>query len=336
MVNTEKLNQAERGLELIQNFDPTSLGRSADLGKYLNFEEIVPDALELIDTYKQIPLSVLRKLTPTLLDAIIGQAQIDTKLFEQITTFESTAPNASAARDQLISTIKQRRDTLFQSVFNIVSYANTQYTDIKKIKKDADEAIKTIKKSTDEVIGQLEKNKTESDKVLSAIRQTAGEQGVSQQAFYFKSEAANEEIQAGAWLSKIYWLTGIISTYVIANLLMHKCSWLAPSSNYEAVQFISSKLLIFGFLAYLLILSARNYASHKHNAVVNRHRENALLTYKTLVEAGNEESTQDIVLAYAAACIFSPQETGFTNNKNELSGSKSILELITKSPKASE
>ena len=117
---------------------------------------------------------------------------------------------------------------------------------------------------------------------------------------------------------------------------MHKCSWLAPSSSYEVVQFTSSKLLIFGFLAYLLILSARNYSAHKHNAVVNRHRENALLTYKTLVEAGNEESTQDIVLAYAAACIFSPQETGFTNNKNELSGSKSILELITKSPKASE
>ena len=336
MVDTEKLNQAERALEFVQTFDPNSLGRSSDLGKYLNFEEIVPAAEELIGIYKQIPITVLKELASGLLDIIIGQAQIDTKLFEQITTFESTAPNASVARDQLINAFKQRRDNLFQNVFNIVSYANAQYTDIKKIKKDADEAIKTIKKSTDEVIGQLEKNKTESDKVLSAIRQTAGEQGVSQQAIYFKSEAANEETQAETWLSKIYWLTGIISTYVIANLLMHKCSWLAPSSSYEVVQFTSSKLLIFGFLAYLLILSARNYSAHKHNAVVNRHRENALLTYKTLVEAGNEESTQDIVLAYAAACIFSPQETGFTNNKNELSGSKSILELITKSPKASE
>jgi len=97
-------------------------------------------------------------------------------------------------------------------------------------------------------------------------------------------------------------------------------------------QLISSKILIFAVLGYLLLMAARNYATHKHNAIVNRHRQNALLTYRKLVEAASNEVTEDIVLAHAASCIFSPQETGFAHSKGEFnSGSKSVLELLTKS-----
>jgi hypothetical protein len=97
-------------------------------------------------------------------------------------------------------------------------------------------------------------------------------------------------------------------------------------------QLISSKILIFAVLGYLLLMAARNYTTYKHNAVINRHRQNALLTYRALVEASSESGTEDIVLAHAASCIFSPQETGFSRNGNDgLSGSKSVLELMTKS-----
>ena len=97
-------------------------------------------------------------------------------------------------------------------------------------------------------------------------------------------------------------------------------------------QLVSSKLLIFAVLGYLLLLAARNYSTHKHNAVVNRHRQNALLTYRKIVEASGSAGTEDIVLAHAASCIFSPQETGFSHGKGEsLAGSKSVLELMTKS-----
>lgn len=78
-------------------------------------------------------------------------------------------------------------------------------------------------------------------------------------------------------------------------------------------------------------MAAKNYTTHKHNAVVNRHRQNALLTYRALVTAAEDTGTQDIVLAHAASCIFSPQETGFATSKGDsVSGSKSVLELLTK------
>ena len=68
----------------------------------------------------------------------------------------------------------------------------------------------------------------------------------------------------------------------------------------------------------------------------SRHRQNSLLTYRALVEAAGEGGTEDIVLAHAASCIFSPQETGFSNTKNDSPGSKSVLELMNKTSKSGE
>ncbi len=75
-----------------------------------------------------------------------------------------------------------------------------------------------------------------------------------------------------------------------------------------------SKLLIFAVLAYMLLLCARNFLAHKHNSIVNKHRQNALLTFKALADAASKEDQRDVVLTYAAACIFSPQETGYTKS----------------------
>jgi hypothetical protein len=113
---------------------------------------------------------------------------------------------------------------------------------------------------------------------------------------------------------------------------LHKLPWIQPENPTEAFQLITSKILIFAVLGFLLVLAAKNYATHKHNSVINKHRQNALLTYRALVEAAAGEGTEDIVLAHAAACIFSPQETGFSQGRGDgSSGSKSVLELFTKS-----
>jgi type II secretory pathway pseudopilin PulG len=91
----------------------------------------------------------------------------------------------------------------------------------------------------------------------------------------------------------------------------HKWSWLAPTSSYEAVQLGISKILIFGVIAYMLVLCARNFLSHTHNAIVNKQRQNALMTFKELADAARDEESKDVVLTHAAACIFAPQDTGY-------------------------
>ena len=52
---------------------------------------------------------------------------------------------------------------------------------------------------------------------------------------------------------------------------------------------IADKILFFAILSYMLSLSARNFMSHKHNAVVNRHRHKALKTFKALADAASND-----------------------------------------------
>jgi hypothetical protein len=87
----------------------------------------------------------------------------------------------------------------------------------------------------------------------------------------------------------------------------------------------------------MLILFARNFLSHEHNAIVNKHRQNALMTFTALVDAAKEDDHSDIVLLHAAQCIFSPQETGYAKQD----GSKGVppfspIEILRKAASKSE
>lgn len=77
-------------------------------------------------------------------------------------------------------------------------------------------------------------------------------------------------------------------------------------------------------------MSARNYHSNKHNEVVNKHRQNALLTYEVIAHAIKDSDKRDTVLQHAASCIIAPQASGYST---PISGvgpeAKSIVELVT-------
>ena len=83
----------------------------------------------------------------------------------------------------------------------------------------------------------------------------------------------------------------------------------------------------------MLFLSSKNFLSHKHNAIVNKHRQNALMTYTALTDSAASDESKDIVLNHASSCIFSPQDTGYIkheNSSNNTAGSRSVVELIPK------
>ena len=82
----------------------------------------------------------------------------------------------------------------------------------------------------------------------------------------------------------------------------------------------------------MLFLCARNFLSHKHNAIVNKHRQNALLTFNALVDAAKSEDRRDVVLTYAASCIFSPQDTGYAKSSGGVSA-EAPLNLIQAMPR---
>lgn len=326
------LDTSRESLNRVQQFDANSLSREDDLGKQMSFSDAIKPAEALIDIYKRIPLTALEDFSDTQLNAINAQAQADYNVFKQILDFNATSSDAANIRTNILATLKTRRDQLFDQVWQYVAYGVARVTDTTLLETQARATIQSIKDESSKLTEQLTIAKTDADTALAAIRAVASEQGVSQQASYFKQEATDQETLASTWLTYTYRSAAAVGLFAILSLFLHKIAWLKPEGNAEMFQLISSKVLIFSVLGYLLLMAARNYTTHKHNAIVNRHRQNALLTYRALVEASAGTGTEDIILAHAASCIFSPQETGFAHGKGEpSSGSRSILELMTKS-----
>lgn len=118
-------------------------------------------------------------------------------------------------------------------------------------------------------------------------------------------------------------ILGIVIVYGIIAVFLHKIPILSPNNAYDTVQLAVSKVVIFIALFYALTLSAKNYLAHKHSQFVNKHRQNALATYKAIADAAHDEAGRDIVLSHAADCIFSPQETGYISNKSGSSADSS-------------
>jgi hypothetical protein len=323
-------------LERVQDFDAASLGREEDLGKQLSFAKAVPLAKDLITVYRRIPVTALNDFTDSQLEAIRAQADADYSTFNQILEFNAEERDAASTRSSILSTLERRRDEVFQQLWQYISYSVARVTDTSLLETQARATIQSIKDEAQRLTDQLTKAKSDADAALAAIRSAAAEQGVSQQAIYFKDEAQNQEQLASTWLTYTYKFAAAVGGFAAISLFLHKIPWLRPENTAEAVQLVSSKVLIFAVLGFLLLMAARNYTTHKHNAVVNRHRQNALLTYRAIVAAAADKGTEDIVLAHAASCIFSPQDTGFSGARGESNtGSRAVLELLTKStPKA--
>ncbi len=234
---------------------------------------------------------------------------------------------SKAERDTRITSLRQAYDPTFQQLYAFISYSVRKSTDFSKLEREARSLIQHVTDRANELQQELEKRKKEADAVLQVVRKVAEEQGVSQQAIYFKNEADNHEKESAVWLKRTVWLTIGLTVYAAVTLFLHKIPILEPTNLYETAQLVASKLLIFVTISYFLILSAKNYVAHRHNSVINRHRQNALATYTALVKAAGEEATRDVVLAKAADCIFSAQSTGFAKTEGGDGGSLSLVNV---------
>jgi len=318
-------------LSRIQNFDPESIARTEELGSTLSFKEAVPDAERLISFYQRIPLSITDDLSGKLIEQLKRQADSDFNILNQVMTFSPSQDNPSGGRTSLITQLRGAYENAFGALWQFLAYGVARTSDPKVLEREARATIQEIKDQSASVAGDLKKTRDEADSILTNIRTMAAEVGVTQQAQYFKDEADRHDAFAKTWENRVLWQAGIVVVFAVGSILLHKISWFAPSTGVESAQLITSKVLIFAVLSYLLLLGARNYLSHKHNAVVNRHRQNALLTYKTLADAAQAKGAQDIVLAHAASCVFAPQETGYSKGGAESGGgSKTVMELLTK------
>lgn len=325
-------NEARTSLQRVQGFDVTRLPRVEELGAVLNFKEATEPATKLISLYGQLSIDVLDSLPHGRLNTIKASADSTYQLLDSIVRAEpGTNKNT---RDQMVQSLYDAYDPAFEAISEMISYSVRRSTDFEKLGRDARAVLQATRDEADSIKNDLQQYKRDANESLEAIRKVAAEQGVSQQAIHFKSEADSHESEAKKWLSRTVKVAIGLGIYAILTLFMHNLTWIKPQTTYETVQLSVSKVLIFGTIFFMLGLCAKNYLAHRHNAVVNRHRQNALATYTAIVKAANSTANSDIVLNRAADCIFSPQSTGYSKGDVVDSGSPALLTVGPNSVKA--
>lgn len=319
------LQQTKKSLERMQQFDASKLPRTEELGSAMNFQDAVEPANRLLDLYKQLAVGALAQFPDDVLQRIKQQSDSDYNTLDSVLKF--TAGRSKGERDQQVQLIRNAYQPAFQALHPFISYSTRTATDFSRLEREARAHLQSATDSTDALQAELKKQREEMNVALKTVRKTAEEQGVSQQAIYFKN--ASDEYQSASfrWLIATAVLTVTLALYAVATLFLHKWSFLAPANVYETAQLAVSKVLVFVTLSFVILLSAKNYLANRHNAVVNRHRQNALVTYRALVEAAGEGANRDVVLAKAAECIFSAQPTAFSKFEGAEGGSVSLINV---------
>lgn len=323
-------NEAMESLKRIQEFDPKNLARESELGQKLNFLEAIPTAQLLIDLYKRLSVTALQDFPDDGLTKIRDYANNHFKLFSQLIDFDLEQQNPTGVRTSLIGQLKSAYQPAFQTLHPYISYSLHRSADFQRLDSDARSTLQAIEDKSDKLAEKLSRHEKDASAVLGEIRRVAAEEGVTKQASHFNAEYNLHVEEAKKWQVYAVRLSVALGVFAFISLFIHKIPYLKPENTYDAVQLSISKFLIFFVMAYMLFLSAKNFLNHKHNAIINKHRQNALMTHSALVEASGNEGVRDAVLLQAASCIFSPQSTGYASSDVDISNQKSVVEILSK------
>lgn len=324
------LEDAKSSLQRLQDFDAATLVRREELGASFAFKDAVEPANRLISLFRLLPADHLEVFPDQQLTQIKQAADAIFSQLNTILEFDPQEADAPTKKNQLVSQLESSYQNSFTSVFPLISFSVARTVDFNDLSQRGHAAVQEIRDGAADLLKEIKRTSENADAVLQEVRDAAAEQGVTQQAKYFSDEADKHKAASEIWLKASIWAGVVVVLYAVGTFFFPLFSVLTAESTSEAIQITVSKVLVFFVLALILFQCLRNYAAQKHNEVVNRHRQNALMTYTTLAEAGSAPEARDTVLQHAAAAIYAPNDTGFTKNEERGYGGNPIIGVTSR------
>lgn len=318
-------------LKRVQDFDPKTLVQQARLGDAGAFEGAVKPATRLIDLFMKLPTEAVREFPVVQKQNIQSWSKSAYALFDEILQFSLDEGSVEQRKQALITKLRNEYQTYFNHLFPLISYAVARTVDFNRLSEEGRAAVQSIRDETAKLTTEIHGTSENAKLVLDEVREAAAEHGVTQEAKYFSDEASAHQVAATKWLWASSIAGAVVVAYAVATLFFPQIDWFRASTTAEAIQLTASKILIFLVLSYLLFQCVRNYSAHQHNAVANKHRQNALMTYRTLAEAGGSPEARDTVLQHAAAAIYAPNDSGYLKTEERGYGGNPIVGFSPKS-----
>jgi hypothetical protein len=285
----------------------------------LNFSEARADIALLLGLKQQMETVDRKRVPKEITDMFANLSREIDSVLQQIDQFKISTDNPAARRNDIVSRIKDVLGTTIAQasprLFAIGGLGAAMEFSA-KIQFEMDEARKRVL--------QIAK---EAEAALTSVQETAARTGVSVHEREFASE-----VESLARARKI-WLGVATALGVVALLTAY---WLTeavpPSANYIWVaQHIVTKVFIVGGLSAAAVWCGSIYRSISHQLTVNRHRMNALRTFKTFANSAETPEIRQAILLEVTRTIFGSVPTGYlqATESNIDSGSK-VLETLSR------
>lgn len=316
-------------LDELSNIKPQDLVREESLGRELNFKGGLPFFERTLKLFRDLKDSNIDTIPHGNLVNLFNCANQALQYFKQIQGFslQQHPQNPTNVRDQLINQIRDSYDNYFSVISPVVAYSVRKGTDFDRLEREARETLENLRK----IVSDQEKERLammgEIQGVLEKVKRAAQEVGVAQHAVHFKEEATEHDKAAGKWLVA----TGILALVTVifgAISLYYYFTSVESLTTTQNIQLVVAKLIVFSVLFSAVLWTGRIYRAHRHNYVINKHRQNALSTFETFVKASNDDQTKSAVLLQTTQCIFAPQHSGYVSQETETTTSPQILEII--------
>lgn len=325
-----EINDAKVSLARVQEFNSSDLIQKERLGQN-SFEDAVAPASQILSLFRQLPQSALELLPSNELLTVKTLSDSAFQIFQEILDFDDNAGDNKNRQAQQIERLTRSYQSNLSQIFPLISYSIARTVDFNRLEEQGRAAVQSVRDQTDLLMADISRQQSEAARILDEVRKTAAERGVSQEAVYFKGEAENHAVSAKTWRNWTIIMSAVVGIYGAGTLFLHKIPYLSPNNTYETVQLMAGKLIMFFILVYMLSICAKNFLSNRHNEIVNRHRQNSLLTYRTLVDAGARPEARDVILNHAASSIYQLHDTGFTKSVDGGgTTSSSIIGLLPK------
>lgn len=308
------VSETKQALDEVKSFNPEDLVRTGELGAHA-FNEAVEPATVVLELYKRLPTDMMSEIPQQQRGQIKACADATSGLFEEFLNFDLEAGDNSNRKKQHLDKLEKEYQRVWAILQQFISYGVARTVDFNRLDAEARAALKQVERTRTQIEERLASTTEEAERILRDVRKVAEEQGVTQQAIYFQSQADTHKTAARSWLIASIVSGTVLTAYAVFALAFPHVISGPPTSTLSLVQALTSKALLLAVLSAVVFSVVRNYRSHKHNEVVNRHRQNALLTYKSLTDAGGTSEAREAVLSHAAAAIYAPVDSGYVSSE---------------------
>jgi len=317
-------------LKALININSKDLTREAELGTKLSFAEALPSIERILNLYKRLEKISFDSVSYEALASVSGGADETLMLFKSIQDFNpQQGPNPNEARKRLIDAARDQYGSHYARVSPVLAFANQKETNFDEFAQKARAALDSVNKLAAEITQKGKSLENSAEGILKNLQEAAAKLGAGQHSISFKLQSDEHKVLAWVWLG-ITILSVVAGMYAVWYLFLGPMKVdVATLTPGQAIYFVASRLMLFSIISFIIYWAAKNHGAHQHNYVINKHRQNALATFQTFIEAaGSDQSVKNAVLLQAGQAIYGQQCTGYSEGVSAPATPINFIEVV--------